>query len=534
MDLADTAAGDSTRTRAFLQRRIALNAQVMCLLSLFFYVFVNAIELTRPDTSLSSALLDTRSSLHLAAVVFAFAVWMIARRGSYRPGTLRVLDHGDVLVLLVLYAWMSSVQPGDPLERPDLIMVLITLLVLTSRAIIVPSTPRQTLLLGLAGVVPVLTQAWMFLGTVPGHSAMSERLSVTVYIGLWCTSAIAVSTLASRVIFGLRRQVAEAQHLGQYLLDEKIGEGGMGAVYRARHALMRRPTAVKLLLPDRAGATDLARFEREVQLTSRLTHPNTVAIFDYGRTPEGVFYYAMELLDGMDLDRLVELDGPQPPARVAHILEQVAGALAEAHGIGLVHRDIKPANIILCERGGVPDVAKVVDFGLVKEVTGADPGLSSVNTIIGTPMFMAPEALVSPNAVDERSDLYALGGVGYYLLTGTPMFTGTLMEVCTRQLHEKPEPPSNRLGQRVPPDLEEIVLACLEKDPDCRPTSARELATALRECDLPPWTEAQAQSWWRERGARLVQDSGRSVPRESGSVAVSALTVDLRQRAAGS
>ena len=220
-------------------------------------------------------------------------------------------------------------------------------------------------------------------------------------------------------------------------------------VYRARHALLRRPTAVKLLQPDKAGVENLLRFEREVQLTATLSHPSTVVIFDYGRTPEGVFYYAMEYLDGLDLERLVRVDGPQPAGRIIHILAQVCGALAEAHDAGLIHRDVKPANIILTERGGMPDIPKVVDFGLVKQFAtlgSADTattvvGVTAANTIVGTPLYLSPEAITGRD-LDGRSDLYALGAVGYYLLTGEPVFSATsIVEVSAHHLHSVPVPP---------------------------------------------------------------------------------------------
>jgi serine/threonine-protein kinase len=297
----------------------------------------------------------------------------------------------------------------------------------------------------------------------------------------------------------------------------------MGAVYRARHALLRRPTAIKLLPPEKAGQAALERFEREVQLTARLSHPNTVAVFDYGRTPDGVFYYAMEYLDGINLAALVRDDGPQPPARVVHVLRQVASALAEAHGIGLIHRDVKPENIILCERGGIPDVAKVVDFGLVRDLERTSDA-SRTGVVTGTPLYLAPEAIKAPDRVDGRADLYALGAVGYFMLTGTHVFTGaTLVEVCSHHLHTAPVAPSERLGRPLPADVEALVLACLEKDPSRRPASALGLRDRLGElAGTHPRSEAAARAWWDGFGARPDRHLTAASP-YSGTLAVSML-----------
>jgi serine/threonine-protein kinase len=277
-------------------------------------------------------------------------------------------------------------------------------------------------------------------------------------------------------------------------------------VYRARHAMLRRPTAVKLLRPERVGEASLQRFEREVQLTAGLSHPNTISVFDYGRTPDGVFYYAMEYLDGLTLDEVVAKDGPLPPARVVHVLRQVLGALSEAHGIGLVHRDIKPSNVILCERGGIPDVAKVLDFGLVKEAE-EDAGLTLDGAIVGTPMFIAPEAIRSAPA-GPPSDVYAVGAVAYYLLSGRHVFEGrSVMEVCSHHLHTRPRPPSERLGRALPSSLEAWVLRCLEKDPDRRPRSAAEAASRLDACALDDtWTGEAARAWWAGRGRAIAAE----------------------------
>jgi serine/threonine-protein kinase len=319
---------------------------------------------------------------------------------------------------------------------------------------------------------------------------------------IWCVVAFVLSTRMPHIVYRLPGR-RPTYRLGQYTLEDKIGEGGMGVVFRARHAMLRRPTVVKLLPPERAGESNLVRFEREVQLTSQLSSPNTVAVYDFGRTPDGIFYYAMEYLDGVDLEELVAIGGPQPAARVIHLLAQVCSALAEAHGVGLVHRDIKPSNVMLCRQGGQLDVVKILDFGLVKDVTGRidDVALTQESAFLGTPLYLSPEAISRPHAVDGRSDLYAVGGLGYFLLTGRPVFAGrNPAELCARHLYEAPVPPS-RIESSTPQDLESLLLACLEKSPQARPRDATALRLGLLACaDAGRWSEEDARAWWQARG----------------------------------
>jgi len=267
---------------------------------------------------------------------------------------------------------------------------------------------------------------------------------------------------------------------------------------------MRRPVAVKLLDPAQANESSIARFEREVQLTCRLTHPNTIALYDYGRTPEGQFYYAMEYLEGLSLDDLVKQFGRQPEARVIHLLRQVCASLAEAHAQGLVHRDIKPHNIFLTHRGGIPDFIKVLDFGLVKARNLAGQAeLTGANATLGTPLYMSPEAVEHPDTVDAQSDLYSLGAVGYYLVTGGTVFVGaTISEVMMQQVKAEPEKPSSRLPEPLSPEFEDLLMRCLAKKPGDRPAGARALEEALQHCAAAhPWSQEQAQEWWNQRAA---------------------------------
>ncbi len=360
------------------------------------------------------------------------------------------------------------------------------------RAIVVPSTGTRTLVTGILTFLPMTIVAI----AVSGHQELPAWAFVIADLVV-STIIITLATIGSQITYGLRKQVSVAMQLGQYTLERKIGEGGMGEVYRAHHALLRRPTAIKLLIPSRIGGATVERFEREVQHMSKLTHPNTVAVFDYGRNPEGIFYYAMEYLDGIDLERLVVEYGPQPVDRVIAILVQVCGALHEAHASGIVHRDIKPANIILCERGATPDVAKVVDFGLVKEIS-EDAGQSS-RLILGTPHYIAPEAVSDPETVGPPSDIYALGAVGYFLLSGKPLFEGaSSVEICIAHVTETPVQLSDACKHPIPSLLESAIMQCLEKTPAKRP-DARAFAARLRAiASSESWNETDAIDWWKE------------------------------------
>jgi len=514
-----SAPGNTEETRALVQRRMLLFYGVLAAIAWFFYVL--SLIMLKLYLGLSFAVWITRPArlCHLLLAVGCSAAWRYLRA---RPRSLRALgnlDVGGCILLLVGHVGLFVGTPG--VFRPEIEFLLLLNVMLVWRAAIVPSSPSRSWLVGGAGVA-VLTASALYIHIhepssaagimVPNPTGVGQAVTLVpppVFIVIMCLTwggiSVGLSVLVSHVIYGLHKRIEEVAQLGQYHLDEKIGEGGMGIVYRGRHAMLRRPTAIKLLHPHKTGEQALKRFEREVQNTAKLTHPNTVAIYDYGRTPEGVFYYAMEYLDGFNLQTLVALAGAQNPRRVIHVLKQVVGALAEAHRAGLIHRDIKPANIVLCERGGTADVAKVLDFGLVKDVsTNVHHSTVSANLVVGTPLYMSPEAIISPGSIDARSDLYALGAVAYYLLTGSPVFeAATLVEVCASHLHGEVVPPSARVPHRIPVALERLVLGCLEKKPEQRPASADALLDTLIALDVPPWTSQEAAAWWTSHAGDL-------------------------------
>jgi serine/threonine-protein kinase len=512
----------SEEVRAFLQERLELLYKALFALTFAFYAFTTLAAVLVVGVPWMRALVEPSYSFHLMGTVLSLILWLLCLGSSRSLRTLSWLDSAGLLGVLFL------LKLDAYFDRDTLSLLLCTNGALISHAVIVPSTVRRAFWISLVGALPdALVVAWM--AHVRGHADM---LLPTLDVLLWSGVAVTMATLVSHVIYGLRKQVQAARKLGQYTLLKRLGAGAMGEVYLASHALLRRRTAIKLLRAD-ADGHGLVRFEREVQLTSQLTHPNTIAIYDYGRTADGLFYYVMEYLEGVDLDGLLAVSGPQPPGRVIHILRQVCGALEEAHGFGLLHRDIKPANLFLCRRRGLPDLVKVLDFGLVKEVGGAeDASAQRVHLVVGTPLYLAPEAIVSPARVDARADLYSLGAVGYALLTGCHVFEGrSSTEICSHHLHTPPTPPASRLGRELPRDLCEILMRCLAKHPDDRYASARELRAALEACaDAVTWTEAASERWWEANGAMMELARPRREP--SGLTGTQTLVTEMIGRVA--
>lgn len=434
---------------------------------------------------------------HFAAIA-VLGVFYLLTRVRLSGFSLRAIEVCASLLQAVLGSILMAQLPIA--TRPEMLALFAATLFLVLRAGMVPGRTLGNITVGVLSVTPSIVLTYWMYSTQPPVPNGTTLTTGLLYTTEWGIMVVVVTTAIHRVIYGLQERV---QELGQYTLLYKIGEGGMGVVYRARHALLRRPTAVKVLPAERTSPTGVARFEREVQLTAELAHPNIVAVYDFGRTPDGSFYYAMELLDGVDVQRLVEEDGPLPPARVVHLLLQAADALAEAHQVGLIHRDVKPANLLVGNKSRRPDHLTVLDFGLAKDVSDVDAKLSGTQDITGTPLYMSPEAIMDPKQVDGRSDIYALGAVAYWMLTGAPPFTGrTIVEICAAHLHKAPEAPSTRLGSALPTDLEELVLQCLAKERSERPDGALGLLERLRMLEVEDWTAERAAACWVTRAAR--------------------------------
>ncbi len=334
----------------------------------------------------------------------------------------------------------------------------------------------------------------------PAQLLRRRMIGFISLFGLAMACVVAGATLYHRMVEKRLLLSPKIRSLGQYSIGDRIGSGGMGTVYMGQHQLLRRKVAVKVLEGPELSSRAIARFEREVQATVKLRHPNTVSIYDFGHTANGEFFYVMEWVDGITLQQLVKEYGRQPAERVIYLLLQVCGSLSEAHQKGIIHRDIKPANIMVSAQSGLYDSVKLLDFGLVKEIESENTILTITESFTGTPSYMSPEAVRDAANVDHRSDIYSLGAVGYMLLTGVPVFEGgSAVDVCVKQLNEQPIRPSERIKERLPEDLQNVLLSCLRKFPEERPRTVDELAETLQHCaDSTRWSMGEARRWWEQ------------------------------------
>jgi eukaryotic-like serine/threonine-protein kinase len=479
-----------------------------------------------PKTTIDDAMVDPRRAVeleeHRAAVSrlstvgllgvvawLAFGVIDVVVIHFIEPGRLWHFWGPRLLASVVLAAWIWRIR-RPPLISPlagrvgaliffGTASVALTFICIEYRGIASPYFAGILLILLVHGValpdhwkvgmymlgVPALAHPVVLLACAPFSSAIraqlhdSRALAAFGHNLFFIFSAWLLLVIGGHVYWTLRRQLFEARSIGRYTLKRCIGIGGMGEVWAAYHGGLHQDVALKILRPGEASQAAVARFEREVRATGELRHPNTVRVFDFGVTPDGLWYYAMELLDGEELFQLVDRDGPVAPTRAAHLIGQVARALAEAHAHGIVHRDIKPQNLFLCSLGGEKDVVKVLDFGIARLLRGEDQILTQEGGLVGSPQFISPEAARGEPA-DARSDVYGVGAVLYYLLTATPPFVhDSVGEVLNAHKNELPESPSSRLGSPIPAGLEALCLRCLEKDPEKRYATAAELAQAL-------------------------------------------------------
>ena len=429
---------------------------------------------------------------------------------------------GSYGIALAMYLNLDELAPGS--TRLPNVTPAWTAIWMIFYSIVVPAPPGRALIAQLASASAPPLIIWL-------EMRQSHLLHLIppfhyfLFVGLPQLICVAMAWVGARTVYQLGRAVTRARELGSYQLIERLGHGGMGEVWRARHQLLAREAAIKFIHPESiAGASPeaaralLRRFELEARATASLTSEHTIDIYDFGVTDDGTFYYVMELLEGLDGDDLVRRFGPLPAGRVVHLLRQLCESLEEAHAKGLIHRDVKPANLYVCRAGMRRDVVKVLDFGLVAErraVTEAASRLTQAEQAIGTPHYMPPEmALGQP--IDARADLYGIGCVGYWLATGRPVFDGaTYYEIVSKHMHQPPDPPSRHVAGGLPAELDAVILSCLEKDPARRPAGAHELGRRLtRLAAAEPWLDEQAEEWWRgipEIVARA--DAARAVPR---------------------
>jgi serine/threonine-protein kinase len=485
--------------RDLMQRRCRLVYSLGFLIGVSVHVFY--IQMVGLDPELPTAFAPRINTIYN---LYAISVGIAAALVFLKTWSLRALLAIDFALLTVDILLSHFIAVVFDLNAIPMFAISILLFL---HAAAIPVTVAIQAGLGVIGVLGFATTAalgYVFIPEIQHHwqvIAGRDAFQATLIEGTFQLSIVAiVSVVITKALYHMRLSLHKAQRLGAYLIDKQIGRGGMGQVFVAQHALMCRPSAVKVLqaVPGE-GEASLLRFEREVRLSATLTHPNTITVYDFGRTEEDTFYYAMEYLEGLNLEELVLRFGPVPPQRAVFILLQVCGSLAEAHANNVVHRDIKPSNMFLTRRGGIYDFAKVLDFGLAKRIIpDSDRRVTGTGFVLGTPHYIAPESVSGSEAIDGRADLYSLGGAAYWLLSGRPPFAGkTSMELMVQHVKASPKRVSEVTEYRITPELDDAVMKCLEKDPKDRFQSAGDLGEALRAIRFDdPWTTDKARDWW--------------------------------------
>ncbi len=469
--------------------RVGLIALRCVLATVVAGLLASEVALTRKQLRVVEYVLFLGLTLLFAASEYFVGLDLMHRGPEYTPIILAFVKDA-VIQMMALMMIYGTLIPNPPAVAARTLVAMFVITVVS--AILLRFHPDVT---------PVIAQL----------GAAEEIGSNILFLGV----GAAMAMYGAFLLNGLRTELHEARKLGQYQLGDKLGEGGMGEVYLAEHQLLKRPCALKLIKPDvNTNPIALARFEREVQAAAMLSHPNTIEIFDYGHTDDGTFYYVMQYLPGLNVSDLVRQAGPMAPGRVIYIMRQVCGALAEAHRYGLVHRDLKPANILVAILGGKCDFAKVLDFGLVKLTAVPDaPQLTADYTVSGTPQYMSPEQATATKEVDGRADIYSLGAILYFMLTGRPPFEGTNpTELMIAHARDPVVPPSHHRPE-IPADLEAVVLRCLAKKADDRYPDARALAAALAACACAgDWNDEKADQWWIDHATSHVQKLSTPVP----------------------
>jgi serine/threonine-protein kinase len=492
-------------------RRLAL----YCMVSVALWAVGLLMDAVILPLTVGSTVSRTALAIDASAVMVGLAILVYIRFA--RPGKECVSTDAGLWLMGLNAAGIALLETwaDDPADTLSGHLSWATIVILIS-AMIVTSTPRKMLVAAL--IAASMGPLGVWLAHLRGMAVPSVVNTFVIYMPNYVCAVVA--TLPSQLFQMMGRRIREARDLGSYQLIELLGQGGMGEVWRARHRLLAREAAVKLVRPALLGAADaeeagrlVRRFEREAQATAALRSQHSIRLFDFGATDEGSFYYVMELLAGRDLEGLIRQFGPLPAARVMYLLQQVCHSLAEAHARGLVHRDIKPANIFICRMGLEYDFVKVLDFGLVQfrqpdaTLTNAATQLT-MHQAIGTPAYMAPEVILGDGReADRRADIYAIGCVGYFLLTGQRVFSeGTPMQALIDHVHTTPAPPSQRSELPIPAEVDAIVMACLQKDPDRRPQDAAQLGRLIAGSKTAAgWSPEQAEEWW---GLHLPDLSG--------------------------